>query len=159
VVETQWVNWDWMANKRHTIFNQIKATCDELEMTKMMSFKYDWNKEIICQFYDTLYFDAAAQKLLWMLVGQKYEITVRGFAHLLGLEHQLEMLPEAPIHTFGVLKLDEMQFMYAPGAKAHLPKVLNFRLELNTLHRLLRATLAPRIGDSFACPQYERNLI
>jgi hypothetical protein len=50
VVETQWVNWDWMANKRHTIFNQIKATCDELEMTMMMRFKYDWNKEMICQF-------------------------------------------------------------------------------------------------------------
>jgi hypothetical protein len=69
VVETQWVNWDWMANKRHTIFNQIKVTCDELVMTKMMSFKYDWNKEIICQFYATLYFDADAQKLVWMSTG------------------------------------------------------------------------------------------
>jgi hypothetical protein len=87
MVETQWVNWDSMANKRHTIFNEIKATCDELEMTKMMSFKYDWNKEIICQFYDTLYFDADAQKLVWMSVGQKYDITIRGFACLLELEH------------------------------------------------------------------------
>jgi hypothetical protein len=59
----------------------------------MMSFKYDWNKEIICQFYATLYFDAASQKLLWLSVGQKYEITVKGFACLLGLEHQLEMPP------------------------------------------------------------------
>jgi hypothetical protein len=159
VVETQWVNWDWMATRRHTIFNQIKATCDELEMTKMMSFKYDWNKEIICQFYATLYFDADAQKLMWMIDGQRYEITVRGFARLHGLVHQLEMLLEARIHTFGVLKLDEMQFMYAPGAEAHSPKVLNFLPELNTLHRLLCATLAPRIGDSSACPQYERNLI
>jgi hypothetical protein len=49
--------------------------------------------------------------------------------------------------------------MYAPGSEAHPPKVLNFLLELNTLHRFLRATLAPRIGDSSACPQYERNLI
>jgi hypothetical protein len=49
--------------------------------------------------------------------------------------------------------------MYAPGAKAHPPRVLNFLPELNTLHRLLRATLAPGIGDSSACPQYERNLI
>jgi hypothetical protein len=89
---------------------------------------------------------------MWMSAGQKYEITVRGFAHLLGLEHQLEMPLEARIHTFGVLKLDEMQFMYTPGAEAHPPKVLNFRPELNTLHRLLRATLAPRIGDSSACP-------
>jgi hypothetical protein len=58
-----------------------------------------------------------------------------------------------------VLKLDKMQFIYAPGAEVHPPKVLNFRPELNTLYRLLRATLAPMIGDSSACPQYERNLI
>jgi hypothetical protein len=148
-----------MANKKHTIFNQIKTTCDELEMTKMISFKYDWNKEIICQFYATLYFDENAQKLVWMLAGQKYEITVRGFSRLLGLEHQLEMPLESRIHTFGVLKLDEMQFMYAPGVEVHPPKVLNFRLELNTIHTLLHATLAPKIGDSCACPQYKQNLI
>jgi hypothetical protein len=159
VVETQWVNLDWMANKKHTIFNQIKATCDELEMTKMLSFKYDWNKEIICQFYATLYFDANAQKLVWMSAGQKYGITISGSARLLGLEHQLEMPPEARIHTFGVLKLDEMQFMYAPGVEVHPPKVLNFRPELNMIHRLLHATLAPKIGDSSPCRQYERNLI
>jgi hypothetical protein len=52
-----------------------------------------------------------------------------------------------------------MQFMYAPGAEAHSPKVMNFLPELNTLHWLLLATLALRIGDSSACPQYEWNLI
>jgi hypothetical protein len=40
-VENKWVNWDWMATRCHTIFNKIKAMCDELEMTKMMSFKYN----------------------------------------------------------------------------------------------------------------------
>jgi hypothetical protein len=64
VVKTQWVNWDWMATGRLSTFDKIKATCDELEMTKMMCFKYSWNKEIICQFYYTLYFDADVQTLL-----------------------------------------------------------------------------------------------
>jgi hypothetical protein len=143
-----------MATRRHSIFNQIKAACDESEITKMMSFKYNWNKKIICQFYATLYFDADVHKLMWMTDGQQYEITIRGFARLLGLEHQLTMEPEARIHTYGVLKLDEMQFMYAPGAKVHPPKVLNFLPELNTLHCLLCATLAHRIGDSTAYPRY-----
>jgi hypothetical protein len=91
VVKTKWVYWEWMATRRHTIFNQIKGTCDEMEMTKMMSFKYDWNNEIICQFYAILYFDTDGQKLIWMMDGQWYEITVCGFAQLLGLEHQLTM--------------------------------------------------------------------
>jgi hypothetical protein len=49
--------------------------------------------------------------------------------------------------------------MYALGAEAHPPKALNFLPELNTLHRLLRATLAPKIGDSSTCPQFKWNLI
>jgi hypothetical protein len=39
MVDTKWVNWEWMATRCHTIFNQIKATCDELAITKMMSFE------------------------------------------------------------------------------------------------------------------------
>jgi hypothetical protein len=49
--------------------------------------------------------------------------------------------------------------MYAPGAMATPPKIQNFLPELNTLHRLLCATLTPHIGDATTCPQYERNLI
>jgi hypothetical protein len=102
VVETKWVNWDSMATRRHFVFNKIKATCGELEMTKMMSFKYDWDDEIICQFYATLYFDATRQKLMWMTDGERCEITVRWFARLLDLEHKLTMELEARIHIFNV---------------------------------------------------------
>jgi hypothetical protein len=97
-----------MAARRHSVFNKIKATCGELEMTEMMCFKYDWNKEIIYQFYATLYFDADGQKLLWMTDGQWCVITIHEFARMLGLEHQLTMELEAWIHSFDVLKLDEM---------------------------------------------------
>jgi hypothetical protein len=80
-----------MAARRHSTFNKIKATCDELEITAMMRFKYYWNKEIICQFYATLYFDTNGQRLLWMTDGNRCVITVREFARMLGLEHQLTM--------------------------------------------------------------------
>jgi hypothetical protein len=69
------------------------------------------------------------------------------------------MEPGARIHSFNVLNLDEMQFMYAPGAVAHPPKIRSFLLKLNTLHRLLCATLTLHIGDATTCPQYERSLI
>jgi hypothetical protein len=153
------VNWDWIATRRLSTFDKIKATCDELEMTKMMCFKYSWNREIICQFYSTLYFDADGQRLLWMTDGQRCAITIHDFAQMLGLVHQLTMPLEARIHTYNVLKVGDVQFMYAPGVAATPPKIQNFLPELNTLHRLLRATLTPCIGDATACPQYESNLI
>jgi hypothetical protein len=148
-----------MTARRHSVFNKIKATCDELEMIEMMSLKYDWNKEIICQFYATLYFDTDGQRFLWMIYGQQCVIIVHEFAWMLGLEHQLTSEPTTQIHSFNVLKLDEMQFMYVAGVVAHTPKIQNFHLELNTLHRLVHTTLNPRIGDSIVCPQYERTLI
>jgi hypothetical protein len=158
MVPTKEVNWEWMATK-NLIFDKIKAACDELEMTQMMSFKYDWNEEIIYQFYATFYYDVAGQKLIWMTTGQWYKCTVCQFVWMLGLEHQLTMELEAQIHTYNMLKLEEMQFMYTSGAKAHPPKIQNFLLELLTLHCLLRATLTPRIGDATTYPQFERNLI
>jgi hypothetical protein len=115
--------------------------------------------EIICQFYATLYFDVDGQKMVWMTDGKQYECTAHRFSWMLGLEHLLTILLEARIHTFDVLKLDEMQFMYTPGTMAHLLKIQNFLPELNTLHRLLCATLTSRIRDATTCPQYERNLI
>jgi hypothetical protein len=108
VVETKWVNWEWMETRGNPHFNRIKATCDQLEMTDMMSFKYNWNNEIIYQFYSTLYFDADGQKLMWMMDKRQYEITVSEFAHLLGLEHQLTKEPNNKIHTYNILKKDEV---------------------------------------------------
>jgi hypothetical protein len=79
VVETKWVNWKWMATQRNPTFDLIKETFDQLEVSKMMSFKYDGNKEVICQFYSTLYFDVDGQRLLWMTDRKQYEITVLEF--------------------------------------------------------------------------------
>jgi hypothetical protein len=58
-----------------------------------------------------------------MTDGQGCVIIVCEFARMLGLEYRLTMEPEARIHSFNVLKLDEMKFMYAPGAVAHPPKI------------------------------------
>jgi hypothetical protein len=52
---------------------------------------------------------------------------------MLGLDHQLTIELEAQIHSFNVVKLNEMQFIYVPGAVALPPKIWNFLPVLNTL--------------------------
>jgi hypothetical protein len=88
-----------------------------------------------------------------------FEIIVRRFAHLHGHDHQLTLEPKARVHMFNVLKPEEMHFMYALGAVAHLLKTENIKPKLNTLHCLFCSTLTLRIGDATACPQNERNMI
>jgi hypothetical protein len=123
VVPTKKMNREWMATKKKSIFDKIKGTCDELVMIKMMSFKYDWNEKIICQFYTTLYFDAAGQKMMWLTAQQQYECTVHRFARMLGFVHPLTIEPKSWIHMFNVFKLDDMKFMYAPRAKTRPLKI------------------------------------
>jgi hypothetical protein len=60
-------------------------------------------------------------------------ITVGEFARMLGLDHQLTIELEAQIHSFNVVKLNEMQFIYVPGAVALPPKIWNLLPVLNTL--------------------------
>jgi hypothetical protein len=48
VVETKWVNWEWMATRWNQYFNDIMEICDHLELIGMMCYKYDWSKEVLC---------------------------------------------------------------------------------------------------------------
>jgi hypothetical protein len=63
VVESKWVNWDWMKKKKDKHFRWVREACDFLELIDMLQFEHNWNTEIICQFYSTLYFDDTGQKI------------------------------------------------------------------------------------------------
>ena len=57
VSESQWVDWNHMANQNDPIFDQVIAACERTHIKRLMGFKFDWNKEIIAQFYATLYIE------------------------------------------------------------------------------------------------------
>jgi hypothetical protein len=53
----------------------------------------------------------------------------------------------------------EMTPMYIQDSGFHPPKVEGLFPNFLVLHRMMRKTLAPRIGYSEAIPSYERNLL
>jgi hypothetical protein len=53
----------------------------------------------------------------------------------------------------------EMTLMYFPNSDFQPPKVEGLLPHFMTLHRMMRKTLAPRIGYSEAIPAYECNLL
>jgi hypothetical protein len=55
VSEAQWVDWSHMAKQQDPIFNQVIAACESLHIKRIMEFYYDWNIEVIAQFYATLF--------------------------------------------------------------------------------------------------------
>jgi hypothetical protein len=51
-----------------------------------MEQKYDWNDEVILQFYSTMYLDEKSIKLFWMTEGEIYSVSVVRFAAIIGLK-------------------------------------------------------------------------
>jgi len=92
VTDDQWIDWNYMTKKKDPIFDQVIAACDRQHIQKIMGFRHDWNKEIIAQFYATVYFDdtdANPRKwqMVWMTEGDTHSISYLDFAIVLGMDN------------------------------------------------------------------------
>jgi hypothetical protein len=63
------VDWDHMAEKKDPIFNQVIAACESRHIKKLKGFHYNWNIEVIAQFYSTLFIEEAenVRAMHWMM--------------------------------------------------------------------------------------------
>ena len=59
------------------MLNEIISACDHKRIKKLMGFRNDWNKEIVAQFYATVYFGYidGERAMFWMTEGTLYRIT------------------------------------------------------------------------------------
>jgi hypothetical protein len=57
-----------MAEKQDPIFNQVIAACESHHIKKLKGFHYNWNIEVIAQFYSTLFIEEAenVRAMHWM---------------------------------------------------------------------------------------------
>ena len=45
-----------MARKNNVVFDEVIAACEDKRIKHLIGFKHSWNKEIIAQFYATVFF-------------------------------------------------------------------------------------------------------
>jgi hypothetical protein len=79
------------------------------------------------------------------------------FAQIVGLSSQLD-IPKK-VHSGRVMMPMEMTPMYIPNSEFQDPMVDGLLTHFLVLHRMMRKTLALRVGYSEAIPAYERNLL
>jgi hypothetical protein len=130
--------------------------CKYHGLEKIMGFRYDWNEEVILQFYSTFFFHKNSTGITWMTNGTKYSISIGWFASILGLgasaKHPLNL------HDGNVLGLNQMASMYE-SSNFNAPTITNFKPEMIVLRQVIRKILAPRESDSSMVPQFERKLL
>jgi hypothetical protein len=94
---------------------------------------------------------------MWMTNGRRIQVKLSQFAQILGLSSQLDI--HKKLHSGRVMVPWEMTPMYMPNSDFHAPKVDGLLPHFLVLHRMMRKTLALRIGYSEAIPVYEQNLL
>jgi hypothetical protein len=94
---------------------------------------------------------------MWMTNGKRFYVKLAQFAQILGLPSHLD-IPKK-LYSGWVMMPREMTPMYVQDGGFQPPKVEGLLRHFLVLHRMMRKTLAPRIGYSEAIPTYERNLL
>jgi hypothetical protein len=94
---------------------------------------------------------------MWMTNGRRFHLKLSQFAQILGLSSQLD-IPKK-LHSGWVMMPREMTPMYVQDGGFQHPKVEGLLPHFLMLHRMMRRTLALRIGYSYAILAYERNLL
>jgi hypothetical protein len=79
------------------------------------------------------------------------------FAQIVGLSSQLD-IPKK-VHSGRVMMPTEMTPMYIPNSEFQDHMVDGLLTHFLVLHRMMRKTLALRVGYSEAIPAYEQNLL
>ena len=145
-----------MARKNNAIFNEVMAECANKRIKALMGFKHSWNKEIIAQFYTTVFFGHhdGERTMFWMTEEEKYQISFPDFVTLF---HPGNADVEPPkLHDVGVLETKEMHFMYPRNISGSWRKVSALYTYYAVLNRLFRKTLTPRDGNT---SYVQRNLM
>jgi hypothetical protein len=118
VSEAEWVNWHHMEERQDPIYNQVITTCESHHIKKLMGVHYDWNIEVIAQFYATLFIEEAedVRAIHWMMEGEWYHITFDEFATQFSYGQADK--DHFRIHIHNLLEENEIKFMYARDKKA-----------------------------------------
>ncbi|KAI4985520.1 hypothetical protein ZWY2020_018150 [Hordeum vulgare] len=142
-VPVQWI--DLAHLRRHPdYFAEALSLIDKLGLTNIITFRKDFDPDIVAQFYITVHFQPDDERTMtWMTGSPKLTGSWTEFMQLLNIDFQgeenvLGMRPHAPASSTSTPK-DRLQQLYIK--KGVLPT------HLDIMHRIFRNSLFPRIGS------------
>jgi hypothetical protein len=91
VVKQQYVDIEYMRNKKDMHFNRVLEACDLHGITDLLQFRHNWNQEIISEFYSTLFNDKKERIFMWMTNGRRFHVKLAQFDQIIGLSSQLDI--------------------------------------------------------------------
>nr|AAX94887.1 retrotransposon protein, putative, Ty1-copia sub-class [Oryza sativa Japonica Group]ABA92936.1 retrotransposon protein, putative, Ty1-copia subclass [Oryza sativa Japonica Group] len=146
VVEMKWIDWAYMRKKNNEVFNQVMQVCHNKNLGDILALEYDWNEEVIAQFYATAFFGTTRKGtpyVKWLTEGVRHKISMAQFAEMLGLDD--EDLNRPNIHSEAPLPMIKTKFMYAKDApKTCMGSTHGLHPNYKVLYSIFRWSLLPK---------------
>jgi hypothetical protein len=132
---------------------QALRACEQKRMKTIMTFQYDWNDEIIAQFYSTLWIKHVDEEspynfhyLNFFIEGSRYKVSYRRFAHILGFTDEDISGDKIKIHDFRPPTRDEAKDLHISETD-EFSKSTNLHKYYRFINSLCRMTLIPKGGN------------
>jgi hypothetical protein len=107
IMHQRYINWEGCEAIGDPEMTQALRACEKKRMKNIMTFQYDWNDEVIAQFYSTLWIKLADEEspynfpyLNFYIEGSWYKVSYRRFAHILGFSDGDISGDKIKIHDF-----------------------------------------------------------
>jgi hypothetical protein len=144
----KYIHWDHLRSLNVLAVNEAIDICRAKGMTHIMAMNYDWNEEVVAQFYANLYVKREIETFYWLLQGKPLSVTYERFARILGFS--LEEIGRPKLHG-GEIPLDnEMAFMYDTAyGKIEFDTTHCMKPVYGMLNQLFRYTMTPKISDNY----------
>jgi hypothetical protein len=116
-------------------------------MTNIIGINYNWNEEVVAQFYANLYIHRETKTFHWLLHGKPLSVSYERFSQILGFGW--EDLGRPKLHGGEFLLDSEMAFMYdSMFGKVEFGSTHAMKPVYRMLNQLFCYTLTPKIGDN-----------
>jgi hypothetical protein len=84
----KWIDFTHLEAAEEPVKEEVLELVDKYKMRDIMSFKYDWNIEVLAQFNATFFHEDNKETIHWMTEGVHYKIDFVTFARLFGFNKE-----------------------------------------------------------------------
>ena len=151
-----YVDFEDMQRKEEPEFNAAIKTCDRFDLTDIMSFRYDWNEEILAQFHATYFWDQDEDIVHWMTDKRHYRISFLTFCQILGFGETHKTFSR--IHAHDRYEISDIRHCWRDPNHAD-GKRSGLKSYYYVMNNLVRNTIDPKDGAASDINGYVRNML
>lgn len=142
ISKMQYIDFQDLTDRDDPAFAAAITTCDRFQLTDIMSFRYDWNREILAQFHATYFLDQEEDEMHWMTDGRHYKVNFVTFCRILGFGFDHRRLSH--IHAERRLEPREVSFMWEEQGRVPDWSRTKLKSSYYIMNNLIRTTINPK---------------